>query len=259
MRPLPVLLYHSVDDEPHPDVARWSVTPQRFTEHMAVLRHGGWSTITLTHLVRLTDAGAALPDRCVAVTFDDGFEDVLTRAMPAMDGMVGTVYVTSGWLRGRPGDDTGAPGRMLAPRQLPEIMANGWEVGVHGHRHVALDAVSRSTASRDIGDSKHLVEDALGAATTSFAYPYGYHDRHVQHLVREAGFGHAVGVKNAHTHAHDDRYGIARITVERGMTANWLEMTLDQPTPRTAPHRERLRTTGWRQVRRARAAFIGTA
>ncbi len=62
---------------------------------------------------------------------------------------------------------------------------------------MALDAVSRATAARDISDSKHLVEDALGTPTTSFAYPYGYHDRHVQRLVREAGFGHAVGVKNA--------------------------------------------------------------
>lgn len=256
MRPVPVLLYHSVDDDPHPDVARWSVTLQQFVEHMAVLRQGGWRTITMTEMTRLTYAGVALPDRCVAVTFDDGFEDTLTRAMPAMDDMVGTAYVTSGWLRDR-GDGVGAPGRMLSRGQLTEITDGGWEVGVHGHRHVALDAVSRTTASRDIAESKMIVDDALGVATTSFAYPYGYHDRHVQGFVREAGFGHAVGVKNAHSHALDDRWGIARITVERGMSATWLERTLLEPMPPTAPPKEQLRTTTWRQVRRVRAALAG--
>lgn len=259
MRPLPILLYHSVDDEPAPDVARWSVTPAQFSEHMTVLRDGGWTTFTLSDLVRLRDSGATWPERAVAVTFDDGFEDVLTRAMPVMDGMVGTVYVTSGWLRDPRREGSAAPGRMLSPLQLPEIASAGWEVGAHGHRHVALDAVSRATAARDVMDSKHKVEDALGDAATGFAYPYGYHDSAVQRLVQDAGFGHAVGVKNAHSHARDDRWGIARITVERGMTATWLQQTLAGPAPRTAPSRERLRTTGWRQVRRARTALTGAS
>jgi peptidoglycan/xylan/chitin deacetylase (PgdA/CDA1 family) len=259
MRPLPILLYHSVDDEPAKDVARWSVTPRQFAEHMAVLRHGGWNTLTLSELLLLRDTGASWPADSVAVTFDDGFEDVLSRAMPAMDGMVATAYVTSGWLRDRATDGAGAPGRMLSSPQLAEIASGGWEVGVHGHRHVALDAVSRAVAGRDIEDSKHLVEDALGAPTKSFAYPYGYHDKAVQHLVRGAGFDHAVGVKNTHSHTQDDRWGIARITVERHMTATWLEQTLTQPAPRTAVGNERLRTVGWRQVRRARAALTGTS
>ena len=259
MRPLPILLYHSVDDEPAAEVAQWSVTPGQFAEHMSVLRDGGWTTFTVSELVRLMDTGATWPERTVVVTFDDGFEDVLTRAMPAMDGMVGTVYVTSGWLRDPHRDHTPAPGRMLSPLQLPEIASAGWEVGAHGHRHLALDAVPRSVAANDVADSKHLVEDALGDVARSFAYPYGYHDRAVQRLVQEGGFAHAVGVKNVHSHAHDDRWGFARITVERGMTTTWLEHTLAGSAPRTAPGRERLRTTGWRQVRRARTALTGAS
>ena len=258
MMPLPILLYHSVDDDPAREVARWSVTRRQFDEHMAVLRHGGWNTITLSDLAWLKDSGGVWPDHCVAVTFDDGFEDALTRALPAMDGMVGTVYVTSGWMRDERAGTGGAPGRMLSRPQLAEIASAGWEVGAHGHRHVALDAVSRRLAAQEIRDSKHLVEDALGAQVQSFAYPYGYHDGAVQHLVEEVGFDHAVGVKNTHSHVQDDRWGMARITVERGMTAQWLEQTLSGPAPRTAPPSERLRTTGWRQVRRARMALTGT-
>ena len=257
MRSLPVLLYHSVDDDPRADVARWSVTVQQFAEHMKVIREGGWTTVTMSELFRLFDTGAELPERLMAITFDDGFEDVLTRAVPAMDGMVGTAYMTTGYFSDLDEAEVEPPGRMLATRQLGTVRSAGWEVGVHGHRHVALDAVGRLAAARDITDSKHRVEDALGAEATSFAYPYGYHDRHVQRLVQEAGFAHAVAVKNLHTHALDDRWGIARITIERGMTAEWLDRRLHESSPRTAPRRERLVTTGWRAARRARTVLGG--
>lgn len=258
MTPVPVLLYHSVDDDPAPEVARWTVTPRTFAEHMAVVRDGGWRAVTFTELVDMLAAGAST-DRVVAITFDDGFEDVLTRALPAMAGMVGTAYVTSGYLRDAVGDAVPAPGRMLTAAQLGEIRSAGWEVGVHGHRHVALDAVSRAAAAVDIVTSKQRVEDALGSATSSFAYPYGYHDRRVQDLVREAGFRCAAAVKNAHSHERDDLWGVARITVERDMGAAWLERRLSQASPPTAPSRERLVTTGWRAARRARAVLTGVA
>jgi peptidoglycan/xylan/chitin deacetylase (PgdA/CDA1 family) len=104
---------------------------------------------------------------------------------------------------------------MLSRSQLAQIAFAGREVGAHGHRHLALDAVARRVAAREIRDSKHMVEDALGAPPRSFACPYGYHDRGVQHLVEEVGFDHAVGVKNTHSHVQDDRWALARITVER--------------------------------------------
>lgn len=257
MRPVPVLLYHSIDDEPRSDVAQWSVTPQQFREHMRLLRDQGWTALTMSTLVDRMRAGTPLPERCLAVTFDDGFEDVLTQAVPAMDGMPATAYVTTGYLRDAPDAGVEAPGRMLARGQLGELAQAGWEVGVHGHRHVALDAVRRRSAWNDIRDSKHLAEDALGGGTTSFAYPYGYHDRVVQRFVREAGFDNAAGVKNVHSHASDDRWAIARITVERPMTCADLERRLLAPDPRVAPDRDRLSTVGWRAARRLRAALAG--
>ena len=46
--------------------------------------------------------------------------------------------------------------------------------------------------------------------------------------------------------------------VERGMSAGWLDRKLNGPGPLVAPEGERLRTKGWRQVRRARTALTGT-
>lgn len=253
---VPILLYHSVDDDPRTDVRRWSVSRQQFREHMAVLRNGGWTTRTVAAVQETFRRGDAVPERTVVVTFDDGFEDVLTAALPAMEGMCGTVYVTSGYLRDRMDARVAPPGRMLHSRDLWYLAEAGFEVGVHGHRHVPLDEVRRTAANCDISVSKALVEDALGAAATSFAYPYGYHDAAVQRLVRERGFDNAVGVKNAHSHEGDDRWALARITVERGTSAERLAHLLGDPSPRIAPEKERILTTGWRAARRVRAALI---
>ena len=256
MRRVPILLYHSVDDDPRADVRRWSVEVRRFRDHMALLRGDGWETFTITSLLSALRHGETLPERSVAITFADGFEDVLPAALPAMDGMTATVYATSGYLRGAE-EPVAPPGRMLDARQLRELRDAGLEVGVHGHRHVALDAVSRSLARRDIRDSKARIEDALGAATPSFAYPYGYHDRSVQAFVREVGFRNAVGVKNVHSHDRDDLWGIARITIERDTTTAVLQQMLAEPDPPIAPDSDRLVTVGWRAVRRARTLLAG--
>ena len=48
------------------------------------------------------DGGGTLPDRAVVLTFDDGYADFHSRAMPLLDryGFTATVFVTTGWVRG---------------------------------------------------------------------------------------------------------------------------------------------------------------
>src|SRR5215470_15288778 len=77
-----ILMYHRVVVS---DVDPWSmaVTPQSFDSQLDVLSHEA-------HLVRLSDlvefAGTTeLPPRAVALTFDDGYADVMEAARPIMD------------------------------------------------------------------------------------------------------------------------------------------------------------------------------
>jgi peptidoglycan/xylan/chitin deacetylase (PgdA/CDA1 family) len=95
-RPL-ILLYHAVAKVPT-DPWGVRVTPRNFAEHMAVLR-------AHTNPLSLGDLGEALkgncvPDRCVVVTFDDGYADNLIHAKPAMEQhrVPATVFVASGYV-----------------------------------------------------------------------------------------------------------------------------------------------------------------
>lgn len=92
-----VLLYHR-SAAPVRDAHLLAVPPQRFAEHLDAL-------CDLGHPMPLTDLSRAaaedcLPERAIAVTFDDGYADNLEYARPALErrGVPATVFVTSGYV-----------------------------------------------------------------------------------------------------------------------------------------------------------------
>lgn len=94
-----VLLYHSIAA---PDSDPWSlaVSPERFREHLAILR-GGCQPLALADLLAAA-AENRVPKRAVAVTFDDGYANNLHAAAPALARyeIPATVFVVSGAIGG---------------------------------------------------------------------------------------------------------------------------------------------------------------
>ena len=100
-RLVPVLTYHSVSDDPPEPIRRWSVTPARLRTHLTALRHAGFTGLTVTELLACYRGTRTLPERPVVLTFDDGYEDFLLEALPALTdaGFPSTLYASSGLLR----------------------------------------------------------------------------------------------------------------------------------------------------------------
>ena len=100
--PIPILLYHAVNDAPPEWLAPWSVTPRQFAAHLDAIVVARCTALTVSELVRSTSGGTPLPRRPVVITFDDGFADFAAQAVPALNqrGLVSTLYVTTGALRG---------------------------------------------------------------------------------------------------------------------------------------------------------------
>ncbi|BCA54463.1 hypothetical protein W02_16030 [Nitrospira sp. KM1] len=88
-----ILLYHRTS-EVETDPQLLSVTPKHFSDHLAHLVKR-YSVMSLDELVCARLARRDIPDRTIAVTFDDGYADNLTEAMPLLErfNVPATVFV----------------------------------------------------------------------------------------------------------------------------------------------------------------------
>lgn len=188
-----VLCYHAVSaDWP----AALSVTPERFTAQLQLLRDRGYRSVTFTEAV--TDPARG---RKVAVTFDDGYRSVLEVAKPIIDrlGFVATLYVPTAyigqdgpmawagidqWL-GTPHEPELTP---LAWDELRGLHEDGWEIGAHTCTHPRLTKLPDDRLAAELGGAKAVVEQHLGVPCRSVAYPYGDVDARVVSAAGKAGF-----------------------------------------------------------------------
>ena len=231
--------------------------PDTFRQHLDYIVERGMSSLVVSSFAEILRGSSQLPERPVVITFDDGFADFAEAALPALRerGLAATLYVTTGFLRGRASRPRG-PGyedRMLAWSQLGELRAQGVEIGGHSHTHPHLDTLSRKDAWEEVTRCKSLLEEELGTRVATFAYPHGYSSPAVRRLVREAGYDSACSVKEALSSIVDDPYSIARLTVRPTTSLDELRAWIAGTGAAVAPSGERLRTRIWRVHRRARA------
>jgi len=258
---IPILMYHSIAQSTNPKFKQFAVPPALFAEHMTYLRQHSYTPINVTQLVCMFLQGKfALPERPVVLTFDDGFADFYTNALPVLQqcGSTATLYIATGfigstsrWLA-REGEATRP---MLTWDQVNEISTCGIECGGHSHWHHQLDALPLAEARDEIVRCKALLEDHLGQKVSSFAYPHGYHSAAIKRLVREAGYTSACAVGYAMSSTTTDPFALARLPMGADTSLDALAALLAQPVPPTGTMMyKRFRTLGWRLVRRCSAS-----
>lgn len=132
-----ILMYHRVAEK---DVDPWSlcVTPQHFEEQLQVVRERAYP-ISLQKLIQSHRQGL-VPDRAVAITFDDGYANNLHNAKSLLDSynIPATVFIATGSIgKNREFWWDELDQVLLRPGKLPDrldLQINGdtqhWELGV---------------------------------------------------------------------------------------------------------------------------------
>jgi peptidoglycan/xylan/chitin deacetylase (PgdA/CDA1 family) len=247
---IPVLLYHSVADEPSGD-REYAVSRATFEAHADAIEASGRATLSISELASGLRGERALPERAAAVTFDDGSADNYDAVHSLLRrGVCSTVYVITG--------EIGAPGRLDRSRVVKLARLSNVEVGAHCVHHRYLDELGGRELIDEVEDSKTELEDLIQLDVHSFAYPHGAYDRHVRQVVIDAGYRSAAAVKNAVSHAADDPFAIARWTVTWGTPASRIAQVLEGEDVSGAWADERLRTRAYRTVRRGRRRLART-
>jgi len=136
----------------------------------------------------------------VGLTFDDGYEDFVTYAVPILQhyGFTATVFPVAQRLGQDNAWDTHGPRKQLmTPEQLQEVVAAGMEIGSHGLRHVSLVATADADLAEEVGHSRQMLREISGQDVEGFCYPWGHVDRRIVNHVRTAGYSYGCAVSRS--------------------------------------------------------------
>ena len=165
-----ILAYHRVgggtDQELDVPTACFACQMRYLREHRTI--------VSLDEVLSMSQR-SALEQDVVAVTFDDGYEDVYHNAFPILQEfeIPATVYVSTAFIdAGRPFPWSGDPAPPLNWKQLAEMRDSGLvTVGAHTHSHAHLGKVGREEIAEELRVSAELIEKRLGSTPAHFSYP----------------------------------------------------------------------------------------
>jgi len=191
-----VLMYHRVRRTAGYD--QLTVSPDRFREQMAYLAE---QERPLSLKAALDELAVGIQRPGVVVTFDDGYLDNLTEALPTLErfDIPATIYVTTSFCAQQMRHRRYAAEtqrlhldwdecRLLSKHPLIDI-------GSHAVTHASLSQLPGERSGEEIRRSRDELMSRLGRAVDAFCYPSGDLGRREITLVREAGYRSAVTVQ----------------------------------------------------------------
>ena len=254
---VPILMYHEIAPRTATD-SRLAVSPDSFSAQLAFLHHEGYQTVTVAELTTGLACGGNLPRRPVVLTFDDGYADFHSQAMPLLDryGFTATVFVTTGWVRDGKGlPDRRPPAQMLSWAQIEEAVSAGIEVAAHSHTHPQLDQLPPNLLHDELATGKAVLEEKLGSPVTGLAYPFGYSNARVREVARELGHQYSCAVGNTMMCGESDLLALPRLTVRQSTAMPLFERIVRGDHLNRIFLKDRALTKGWSVIRRTRAAL----
>ena len=213
---VPILMYHYISNPPpDADAIRLdlSVSPDNFQQQMQWLKDKGYTAITPDDLVAAMTRGSQLPDRPVLITFDDGYLDAYTNALPVLKhfGFIGTFFVVTSWI------DEGHSG-YLSWEQAKEMVQEGMYVQNHTSEHKDMRNRDHDWLVYQILGAEESIEAHTGVRPRFFCYPSGEFDDAVMRELRAAGVVAAFTTNDGSYDYSDDLLRLPRVRI-RGSTS----------------------------------------
>ena len=224
-----VLMYHRVGSARNAWEARYAIDPERFAAHMFALARRGMRPVSLEALIDWMENGTPLSAGAFALTFDDGFRSVREHALPVLERLHWpfTVFLVSEllgkedvWTRASNPD--GATYPLLSAEEILDMQRRGVAFHSHTCSHASLPGLDDDRLSRELVESRAVLQGLLGRPVDYLAYPFGHLDDRVVAAARHAGYRSGFSTQPGFNRRDVDRFRIRRIDVYGTDTATML-------------------------------------
>jgi len=198
-----ILTYHSLDDSE----SVISIPPALFRRQMEFLAASGIPVVPLDQALHRPGS--------IAITFDDGFCNLLDHAVPVLERLrlPATIFVVSEYC----GRNNNWPSQLHGVPDLPLL---SWDklsalpplisLGAHTMTHPDLRRLSAEECERELCECQGQIEQHLGRPVRCLAYPYGASSPQVRSLA-DRHFELAVGTSLRFLSTRSSRLDLPRI------------------------------------------------
>lgn len=208
---LPILMYHSLTDKAQ-KVNTYTVSASAFESDLKYIKDNGYTTVTLNEVIDFVDGKGGLPDKPIVITFDDGFRNNLTIALPLLEkyDMKAVVSIVGSYSEKFAAlDDKNPDYAYLDWNDIKQLNESG-RVEIESHtynmhmlpgdkgnefkRKGAAQAKGetadtyKTRLSEDLTKNQDLLLSSCGITPIVFTYPYGELSKTSEAIVRELGF-----------------------------------------------------------------------
>lgn len=219
---LPVLMYHKVPDKTIDSPHRIFVTRENFQKQINLLSLFGRKPVRMADYFALRDGEMSLdkwPKNPVVLTFDDGYLDNLSNALPILKakGWKATLFALADrthkenfWDEAERGLETS---RLMDAKDVQQMRTEGWEIGAHTFMHKRLPELNNDKLKYEILGGKLAIELETKSPILGFAYPYGDFGIREEQAVRDAGYDYAVATDSGGLAIEDNLFRIFRVNI----------------------------------------------
>lgn len=217
---LRILMYHAIDSH---SGDRLAVSPDTFAAQMAYLSKNDFRIVSLEAAVRDLYGGAA-QDRSVVLTFDDGYRDFLTTAMPVLERyqFPATLFLVTKANQAQ-WRSNGSTRPFLSLKEIKEIKSRGFSFGSHTVTHRDLTSLNDETLTLELADSRAAIAE-FGETFIPFAYPGGTFAQRERDAVERADYDCGVIVGGRWGNGPDtDRFLLKREPMLASDSLDWFK------------------------------------
>lgn len=172
------------------------VTPVRFEQIIDYLKSTGYESVSLDQIYKTPET---LPQKPVAITFDDGYESVYQYAFPILEKyqFISTTFVITDYINQYNTWDVNLGGlrfKHLNWEQILEMKNHRHYFGSHSMSHRDLTSLPDQELMHELQVSKKVLEEKLNSPVHYISFPFGKYNQRVLDFSKQSGYFKGIGV-----------------------------------------------------------------